>query len=151
MPQRDPVRVAAVGLGRWAKVLADSIQKSERIKLVSCFSRSEQSRAEFSRKYNCRAAASYAELLKDFEVEGIIVTTPNDAHAAPIVEAAAAGKHGYVDKPIAHALGDAIAIERACATAGVLLSVGHSARRLQGNRKIKEIISQNGLGKLVMA
>jgi predicted dehydrogenase len=151
MSQRDPVRVAAVGLGRWAKTLADSIQKSDRIKIVNCFSRSAESRAEFARKYKCRAAASYAELLKDAEVEGVIVTTPNDAHAAPVEEAAAAGKHVYVDKPIAHVLADAVRIERACRQAGVLLSVGHSARRLQGNRKIKEILSQNGLGKLVMA
>jgi predicted dehydrogenase len=147
----EPVRLASVGLGRWAKTLADSVKNSARLKIVSCFSRSEKSRAEFAQKYNCRAAASYAELLKDPEVEGVIVTTPNDAHAAPILEAAAAGKNVYVDKPIAHALSDAVKIERGCREAGVILSVGHSARRLQGNRKIKEILDRNGLGKLVMA
>lgn len=151
MPKHDPARVAAVGLGRWAGTLADSIVKSDRIKIVSCFSRSEKSRAAFSEKYRCRAAATYAELLKDPEIEGVVVTTPNDAHAGPIIEAAAAGKHVYVDKPIAHVLSDAVKIERACAEAGVILSVGHSARRLQGNRKIKEILLQGGLGKLVMA
>jgi len=37
----DPVRVAAVGLGRWAKVLADAIKRSDRLRLVNCFSRSD--------------------------------------------------------------------------------------------------------------
>ncbi len=148
---KEPVRVASVGLGRWAKTLADSVKKSDRLKIVSCFSRSEKSREEFSRTYGCRAAASYAELLKDPEVEGVIITTPNDAHAEPIFEAVAAGKHVYVDKPIAHVLADAVAIERACRDGGAILSVGHSARRLKGNRKIKEILDRNGLGKLVMA
>jgi predicted dehydrogenase len=147
----EPARVAAVGLGRWAKVLADSIMQSNRVKIVSCFSRSEKSRETFSEQYHCRAAKSYAELLSDPEVEGVVVTTPNDAHADPILEAAAKGKAVYVDKPIAHTVPEAIKIDRACRDAGVILSVGHSARRLKGNRKIKDIMDQGGLGKLVMA
>jgi predicted dehydrogenase len=145
-----PARVAAVGLGRWAKTLAHAIQKSAKIKIVNCFSRSEKSRQDFAQQYKCRSAKSYADLLSDPEVEGVIVTTPNDAHGEPIFEAAARGKAIYVDKPIAHTMAEAIKIDRACRDAGVILSVGHSARRLAGNRKIKEIIDQGGLGKLVM-
>ncbi len=145
------VRVAAVGLGRWAKTLADATQRSNRLKIVSCFSRSEKSREAFSQKYGCRSAKSYPELLEDPEIEGVIITTPNDAHAAPILEAAARGKNVYVDKPIAHTIADAQAIDRACRAAGVVLTVGHSARRLKGNRKIKEIMDRGDLGKLVMA
>ena len=151
MAAREPVRLAALGLGRWAGTLADAAARSERLKLVSCFSRSEKSREEFSRRYGCRTAKSYAELLKDSAVEGIIVATPNDAHARPIEEAAASGKHVYVEKPIAHTMEDASAIERACRAAGVILAVGHSARRLQGSRKIKETLDRGGLGKPVMA
>ena len=146
-----PARVAAVGLGRWAKTLADSIRKSDKIKIVNCFSRSENSRQAFAGQYNCRSAGSYAELLNDPEVEGVIITTPNDSHGEPIFEAAAKGKAIYVDKPIAHTMTEAAQIDRACRDAGVILSVGHSARRLMGNRKIKELMDHGGLGKLVMA
>ena len=147
----EPVRVAAVGLGRWAKVLADAMRTSDRLRLVSCFSRSEKSREAFAQQYGCRSAKSYEELLDDPEVEGLIITTPNDVHREPIVKAAEKRKDVYVDKPLAHRLADAVAIERACREAGVILSVGHSARRLQGSRKIKELIDQGGIGKLVMA
>jgi UDP-N-acetyl-2-amino-2-deoxyglucuronate dehydrogenase len=147
----DPVRVAAVGLGRWAKVLADAIKRSDRLRLVNCFSRSEKSREAFAQQYGCRTAKTYDELLDDDEVEGLIITTPNDAHAEPIVKAAEKRKDVYVDKPLAHRLADAVSIDRACRSAGVILSVGHSARRLKGSRKIKEIIDQGGIGKLVMA
>jgi UDP-N-acetyl-2-amino-2-deoxyglucuronate dehydrogenase len=147
----EPARVAAVGLGRWAKALANAIQTSDKIKIVNCFSRSENNRDAFAQQYGCRSAKTYAELLSDPEVEGIIVTTPNDAHGEPIFAAAAKGKAVYVDKPIAHTMAEAIKIDRACRDAGVVLSVGHSARRLTGSRKIKEIIDRNGLGKLVMA
>jgi predicted dehydrogenase len=146
-----PARVAAVGLGRWAKTLADAIRKSDKIKIVNCFSRSEKNRQDFAEQYKCRTAQNYAALLNDPEVEGLLVTTPNDAHGEPIFEAAAKGKAIYVDKPIAHTMPEAIEIDRACRDAGVILSVGHSARRLMGNRKIKEIIDHGGIGKLVMA
>ena len=98
----EPARVAAVGLGRWAKTLADAIRTSDKIKIVNCFSRSEKNREAFARQYGCESAKTYAELLGDPEVEGIIVTTPNDAHGEPIFAAAAKGKALYVDKPIAH-------------------------------------------------
>lgn len=147
----EPVRVASVGLGRWARTLAEAIERSDRLRIVSCFSRSEKSRAAFAERYGCRAAKSYGELLSDPEVEGVIVTTPNDAHREPVLEAAEKGKHVFVDKPIAHTLADAVAIDRGCREAGVLLAVGHSARRLKGSRKIKEILERGELGKLVMA
>lgn len=147
----EPVRVAVVGLGRWAKTLGDAIQRSNRLRIVNCFSRSEKSRETFAKQYGCRTARSYDELLNDSEIEGLIVTTPNDAHTEPILKAAEKKKNVYVDKPIAHRLADAILIDRACREASVILSVGHSARRLKGNRKIKEILEQGGLGKLVMA
>jgi predicted dehydrogenase len=100
----DPVRVAAVGLGRWAKVLAEAIKRSDRLRIVNCFSRSEKSRDAFAQQYGCRTAKSYEELLDDAEVEGLIITTPNDAHAEPIIKAAEKRKDVYVDKPIAHRL-----------------------------------------------
>jgi len=140
-----------VGLGRWARVLTDAIQRGSKLEVVNCFSRSEANRSAFTHSYGCRTAATYEELLKDPELEGVVITTPNDAHKQPILEAASHGKHVYVDKPIAHVLADAVVIDRACREAGVILSVGHSARRLSGNRKIKELLDQEELGKLVMA
>ena len=88
----DPVRVAAVGLGRWAKVLAEATKRSDRLRLVNCFSRSDKSRDAFAQQFGCRKARSYEELLDDPEVEGLIITTPNDAHADPIIKAAEKGK-----------------------------------------------------------
>src|SRR5947208_15494630 len=99
-----PARVAAVGLGRWAKTLADAMQNSAKIKIVNCFRRSEKSRQDFAQEYKCRRAKSYADLLSDPEVEAVIVTTPNDAHGAPTFEAAATGKAIYVGRPNADSM-----------------------------------------------
>ena len=119
--------------------------------MVSGYSNSAEKREAFSREFGCRVASSYDELLADPEVEAIIVTTPNDAHAEPIIRAARAGKHVYVDKPIAHTVEDGLRIAREVEQAGVVFAVGHSARRLAGVRHIRRAFQQGDIGQLVMA
>ena len=100
--------LASVGLGRWARVLANGAQRGDVVELHSCFSRDEERRAKFAEEYGIgKTAASYEELLADPEVEGVIVTTPNDTHLDVIRQALEAGKAVYTDKPIAHTLEDA--------------------------------------------
>ncbi len=141
-----PVRVAAVGLGRWANVLADAYTRSGEVELVSCFSRSQGKRDAFADRYGCAQDASLEALLARDDIEGVVVTVPNDHHADVIEQAAAAGKHAFVEKPIAVSLVDARRIERAVAAAGVVFSCGHSARRLGGLRKIKALMDAGEIG-----
>ena len=46
----DPLRVACIGMGWWSDVLADAIKRSSQLKIVACYSRSEQKRAAFAAK-----------------------------------------------------------------------------------------------------
>ena len=143
-----PVRVAAVGLGRWANVLADAYVRSGDVALVSCFSRSQGKREAFAERYGCGSDASYEALLARDDVDAVIVTVPNDHHADVIEQATAAGKHAFVEKPIAVTLEDATRIERAVDDAGVVFACGHSARRLGGLRKIKELMDSGEIGEV---
>jgi len=143
-----PVRVAAVGLGRWANVLAAAYGRSEEVRLVSCFSRSEAKRRAFGERHGCASDASYAELLARDDVDAVIVTVPNDQHAPVIEQAAQAGKHVFVEKPIAVTLEDARRIERAAEAAGIVFACGHSARRLGGLREIKRLMESGEIGRV---
>ena len=78
----DPLRVACIGMGWWSDVLADAIQRSGKLEIRSCYTRSDEKRKNFAAKYRCRPAASYEALLADAEIEAIINTTPNDVHLA---------------------------------------------------------------------
>src|SRR5918996_6073468 len=134
----DKVKLAPVGLGRWARVLAGGAQRGDVVELASCFSRSEDKRRQFQEEFGIeRAASSYDELLADPEIEGVVITTPNDTHRDVIIQALEAGKGVYVDKPIAHTLEDAMAIEAVVRSTGLVFAVGHSARRLAGPRGVK--------------
>ena len=116
-------------MGWWSDVLADAIKRSGKLEIVSCFSRSEEKRKAFAKKYQCAAAGTFAEILQDKNVEGIINTTPNDAHLETTAAAARAGKHVFLDKPIANTIVDARAITDACRKAGVVLAIGYQDRK----------------------
>jgi predicted dehydrogenase len=148
----DKVRMAPVGLGRWARVLARGAQRGDLVALTSCFSRDEQRRRAFQEEFGVpRAASTYEDLLADPDVEAVIITTPNDTHRELIVQALDAGKAVYTDKPIAHSLEDANAISAAVAQAGLPFAVGHSARRLAGHREMKRWIDSGRIGEISLA
>jgi predicted dehydrogenase len=143
------VKVACIGMGWWSDVLADAIKRSGKLTIVSCFSRSEEKRQKFAAKYGCRAAGSYQEILADKSVEAIINTTPNAAHLETTVAAARAGKHVFLDKPIANTVADARALTEACRKARVVLALGYQRRRESHFRWVKQHIGE--FGKLVNA
>jgi predicted dehydrogenase len=143
------VRVACLGMGWWSDVLADAIKRSGKMTIAACFSRSAEKREAFARKYGCRAARSYEEILADKSIEAIINTTPNSVHRETTVAAAQAGKHTFLDKPIANTIADARALTEACRKAKIVLALGYQRRRESHFRWIKERIGE--FGKLVNA
>ncbi len=50
----DPVKAASVGIGWWSDVVADAVQKTDAIEIVTCFTRNSEKRANFAKKYGCR-------------------------------------------------------------------------------------------------
>jgi predicted dehydrogenase len=147
----EPLRVACIGMGWWSDVLADAIQRSGKITIVACYTRSEQKRNAFASKYGCAAVSSYDAILNDRGIEAVINTTPNDAHLETTRAAAAAGKHVFLDKPIANTLADGRAITAACRNAGVVLALGYQRRRESHFRWIRQKIEEGVFGKLVNA
>jgi predicted dehydrogenase len=147
----EPVKVACIGMGWWSDVLADAVTRSDRLKIVSCFTRSQDKRQAFAKKYGCRPAASYEEILKDRAIDAIINTTPNNVHRETTAAAAAAGKHTFLDKPIATTIADARAITAACRKAGVVLGLGYQRRKESQFRWVRKQIDAGVFGKMVNA
>lgn len=147
----DPLRVACIGMGWWSDVLADAIARSRKLTIVSCFSRSADKREAFAKKYGCRAADGYEAILKNAEIEAIVNTTPNDAHLETTRQAAEAGKHVFLDKPIANSVSEGRQITEICRAAGVVLALGYQRRRESHFRWIKRQIEAGAFGRLVNA
>ena len=71
----DNIRLASLGLGWWSDVLADAVLRAPGVEIASCYSRSEEKRKTFAKKFNCDAADSYEEILSDPNIDGIITVS----------------------------------------------------------------------------
>src|SRR6266513_1874353 len=147
----EPLRVACIGMGWWSDVLADAIQRSKKLRIVSCYTRSEDKRRAFAAKYGCAAAPNYQTILQDRSIEAIINTTPNSAHAETTLAASLAGKHVFLDKPIANTVSEGRVITEFCRKKGVVLALGYQRRRESHFRWIRGKIDAGEFGKLVNA
>lgn len=106
----------------------------------------EQGKAQaFAEKHGARAAqAAFAHLgtfLADPQLDAVIIASPDKLHAAQAVAAARAGKHVFVEKPLATSSRDARRIVSACKKAGVKLAVGYHLRYHVGHRKVALLVA----------
>jgi myo-inositol 2-dehydrogenase/D-chiro-inositol 1-dehydrogenase len=95
-----------------------------------------------------QSAVDYHDLLESREVEAIVICSSTDTHARIIEEAAAAGKHIFCEKPIAH---DLAAIDQALAAvarAGVKLQIGFNRRFDASYMRVRQAISNGEIGQL---
>jgi len=141
----EPLRVASVGLGRWGEMLA-SKSKDSGMEIVGTFARTAETREAFARAYGGRPAGSLDELLSDPDVEAVLLATPHSTHADLVAEAAAAGKHVFVDKPFTLTVAEGKRAIKAAEFMGVVLQVGHNRRRQPANRRLREMVESGELG-----
>src|SRR5947208_9171412 len=143
-----PVRVAAVGVGWWGRVLADAAGRGTGLEVAACTGRSPENRATFAKSHVCRVIASYDAVLADPAVEGVLITTPHSLHAEQVVAAARHGKHVFVEKPFSLTTADGRRATEACRRAGVVVAVGHQRRRQAASRALKRLVDEGALGRV---
>ena len=144
----EPVGLASIGLGWWGNVLADGASASGKAQVIACYARTPETRDSFASKHGCQAADSLDAIWDDPAIEGVLMATPHGIRHELIARAAAAGKHIFVEKPLALTGAEARAAAEAAREAGVLLQVGHNKRRQTGNRRLKEMLTSGELGHL---
>ena len=142
------VKLGVVGLGRWAKVLTTASKHSKKLKIVAGHSRSVEKRESFSTEFNIKTYETIDDMLGVPELEGVIITVPNEQHYPVAVKIAEAGKHVYTEKPISNILADGLRMEDLQKKHGIVMVVGHSARLLKGIKIIKDYIESGEIGRL---
>ena len=131
------VKLGIVGLGRWAKVLTAAAKTSNKIEIIAGHSRSQEKRDAFSEAFDIKTYDSLDDILKMEDVEGVIITVPNEQHYSIAKQIAEAGKHVYTEKPISNILEDGLRMQELQKKHNVTMTVGHSARLLQGVKMMK--------------
>ncbi|MEJ5298925.1 MAG: Gfo/Idh/MocA family oxidoreductase [Armatimonadota bacterium] len=138
-----------IGCGGYSRQLAQAAMRSEELRIAACYDPVPEAAERFSADFSTVRCGSAEELAAMDAVDGVVIVSPNNAHRPNAEAAAAAGKHVFVDKPIANTITDARAIISACRQAGVTLAVGHNGRRMPGHRKMKRMLAEGAVGKPV--
>lgn len=144
------VRVGMCGLGSFSVVVANTIARSRKVELVTCYDVAPERMAATSERYGCAREPSYEAMVARDDLDGIVIVSPNAFHREQTVLAASHGKHVYVEKPIANTLDDGRRMIEACEKAGVTLIIGHVHRRHAVNRKVREMVEAGAIGRPIM-
>lgn len=145
MAEAKTIRVGLIGPGSIAdERLIPALAKIAGAVFWSVLGRDRQKAEKFAEKHGAKATqAAFSDLgtfLADPELDAVIIASPDKLHAQQAIACAKAGKHVFVEKPLATSAKDARAIVRACKAAKVKLTVGYHLRYHAGHRKVNALL-----------
>ena len=143
------MRVAVAGLGYWGPNLARNFAAIPRCEVSWCC----DTRADALERVGpglpgARLTTDLDEVLADPDLDAVAIATPVPTHAELAVRVSEAGKHCFVEKPLAQSAADAERAVEAATAAGRVLMVGHLLQYHPGVRRLKEIAESGELGEL---
>ncbi|NLA85336.1 MAG: Gfo/Idh/MocA family oxidoreductase [Clostridiales bacterium] len=139
-----------VGCGVISDWHAAAINEIDCTVLVGVTDVNEHKRVETAKKYNARPFDTYEQMLENNEIDIISICTPSGTHAPLAIEAAKAGKHVIVEKPMALNLAESDQIIKACEENKVKLTVISQLRFSDAVAKVKDAVDSGLLGKLIL-
>lgn len=143
------VKFAIVGTGSIASVHAQAILGIPDATLVAIYGRSAAKVQEISVQYHCEGYTNYQEMLKRADIDVVSICTPSGMHGDLGIEAAMAGKHVIVEKPIDINLEKADALIKTCQIRRVKLGIILQRRYSEGVMALKKLLEQGKLGKVL--
>jgi predicted dehydrogenase len=150
MATPDLLRIAIIGFGHWgpnyARILSGTMSGA---RLTACAEPSSGRLATFERQYPAaRAYADYHWLLRDGDLDAVIVATPTSTHREVAEDCLRAGAHVLVEKPLASTVADAESMLALAEETHKTLMVGHTFLFNPAVRAIKGYIDEGRLGKI---
>ncbi len=143
------VNVGVVGLGYWGPNLARNFDALEDCRLTWCCDASTKSLERWARSFSSsRFTTDLEDLLLDDDLDAIVVATDVSSHVTIANRVLAAGKHCFVEKPLAQSFAEALSVVELAGESGRILMVGHLLEYHPGVRKLKEIADSGELGEV---
>ena len=127
-----------------------AFNKVEDSKLVAVMRRNTDLAQDYAQRHNVSKFYSDAsELINDSEVNAVYIATPPNSHALYAIEAMKAGKPVYVEKPMARNYAECLEMIRVSEETGMPLHVAYYRRTLPAFLKVKELVDNGSIGKLL--
>jgi predicted dehydrogenase len=125
------------------------VQGSSKIRFVKGITRDPAAHRAYAEKTGLGLTTSYEEVLRDPAIGAVVLATPHSHHHDQVVQAAAAGKHVFVEKPITLTRASAEGAIRACQKAGVTLGIGFGRRYLPAYVEMTRRIKAGEIGSVL--
>jgi predicted dehydrogenase len=139
------IRVAVVGCGHWGKNHVRNF--AELGALAAVVDPNAELAAKFASEYAVKAL-SFEDAIQDTGIDAVIIAAPAELHAKLAFKAFDAGKHVFVEKPIALTVEDGEAMRDAAAKAGKVLMVGHILQYHPAFVALRDLVQAGELGTL---
>ncbi len=146
----SPIGFGVIGAGSIGKVHAEAITAMPGAKLLAVCGREARRTSEFAARFNATAYTDYEQFLAHPGLQIVNICTPSGLHAEQGCQAAAAGKHLLVEKPIEITLERADKLIRTCDEAKVKLGVIFQSRLMPAVQRLKRALDDGKFGRLMM-
>ncbi len=145
----DPVRIAVAGLGYWGPNLVRNINEFEGAEpVVVCDLRPDAVQTIRRRYPAVRGTTSFSEVLADDEVDAVVIATPVSKHHPMAAAALRAGKHVFVEKPLAASSAEAADLIDLADRLGLVLMPGHTFLYSPPVMMVRDLIARGELGEI---
>ena len=139
-----------VGCGLISDFHVRALAEVRGTKLIGCFDQVPNRAEEFAKTHGCQAYTSLKEMLANSAIDAVSIATPSGVHMDPAVQAAKAGKHVVVEKPLEITLRRCDRIINACDKAGVKLATIFPSRFHDGPAQLKKAVDRGRFGRLTL-
>ena len=143
----DAIRFGVVGLGYWGPNLVRNLHELDAAEVVWVCDVREDATDAIQRRYPAvRATPEVATILADETIDAIAIATPVSTHFALAAEALKAGKHVFVEKPLAASVGEALELMEIAAGERLTLMPGHTFLYSPPVNVVRDLIRSDELG-----
>ena len=145
----DKLKIAQIGCGYWGPNLLRNFHQLPNAEVVMVAEASADRRKFVERGFpGVRTVATAEEVFADASVQAVVVATPAFTHYAMAMTALRAGKHVFVEKPLATNVKEAREILTFAAARNLTVMAGHTFLYNPAVRRLKEIVDSGELGEL---
>ncbi|RMF80175.1 MAG: gfo/Idh/MocA family oxidoreductase [Chloroflexi bacterium] len=146
----EKIKYAVIGLGWFGEKHCEVIDGLPNAELYALSTRTPERLQEVAQRFGVEHTyTDYRELLANEEVDAVSITTMWDQHAQPSLDSLAAGKHVFLEKPMASTVEDCAAIVDAAKKASGKFMVGHICRFNPRYAAAKAAIDEGRIGEIV--
>ena len=141
------VNVGVVGCGYWGPNLIRNFSNLKTCKVIACSDLLEQRLSHMQRLYPAiRTTTNFREIMNDPMIDAVVIATPVSSHYGMALEALEAGKHVFLEKPLAQSLEEGRKLVELAQKKNRTLMVGHTFVYTAAVNKIKDVIWSGELG-----